>query len=365
MQNSFQIPLIAVLDENKARRHEVSNSLSSLYRVIEYSDYQWAVLGIRASRPNIILVDQDALPNQRAESIDDLRGDIATSSIPVILTAKSFDSSMTFSSPGRIIPLLRPYRRSALIKAVTSVLNSLVEQQWLSLPPLEANALLQTNDIFNKLADSFQNGETFSYTDVVQSVEPLVQTVQNNRFKSILNGVKQYDNYSYVHCLRVATLLSYFAHEVGFSAEDQVTLASGGLLHDVGKMSIPHEILNKPGRLTPEERKVMESHVFATEDLLRMGVGAPSCVRDIGAQHHEKLDGSGYPRGLKAHQINDLIRMTAIVDVFSALTDRRVYKPPMSAEKALKIMTEEMATSLDQNFLRLFRDILLDAMIET
>jgi putative nucleotidyltransferase with HDIG domain len=191
-----------------------------------------------------------------------------------------------------------------------------------------------------------------------------VNAVAQHDFKGILNGVKEHDNYSYAHSLRVATLLSLFGHTLGLKKEDQLVLASGGLLHDAGKISIPHEVLNKPGRLTEPEFMVMKSHVTETIKFLNNSPDMPKPVIIIAAQHHEKLDGTGYPNGLKGGELNDLARMASIVDVFSALTDRRVYKPPMEAETALGIMTEQMKSHLDQHFVSLFKSMLLDAVID-
>jgi HD-GYP domain-containing protein (c-di-GMP phosphodiesterase class II) len=166
--------------------------------------------------------------------------------------------------------------------------------------------------------------------------------------------------------MRVATLLSLFGFTIGLSSDEQSVLASGGLLHDVGKMSIPHEVLNKPGRLTPEEFTVMKSHVTASVAYLSGCPDLPQGIHVIAGQHHEKLDGSGYPLGLFGSQLNHLARMASIVDVFSALTDRRAYKPSMEAEVALKMMVEQMGSHhLDMGLLMLFREMLLDAATET
>ena len=159
----------------------------------------------------------------------------------------------------------------------------------------------------------------------------------------------------------MATLLSLFGSAAGVKGDELLTLASGGLLHDAGKMSIPHDVLNKPGKLDEAEFIVMKSHVPETIKFLCGNPEIPKAVLDIASQHHEKINGTGYPNGLKGSELNELARMASIVDVFSALTDRRVYKPPMEPEKAIKIMTEEMTTHLDQNFLRLFQAMLLDA----
>ena len=106
----------------------------------------------------------------------------------------------------------------------------------------------------------------------------------------------------------------------------------------------------------------MRSHVGRTIDYLQNRSDVAKGVVTIAAQHHEKLDGSGYPRGLKGGQLNDLARMAAIVDVFAAMTDRRTYKAPVAAETALATMSETMGAELDTRLLGMFREMLLDAV---
>jgi putative nucleotidyltransferase with HDIG domain len=178
----------------------------------------------------------------------------------------------------------------------------------------------------------------------------------------ILRGVKNHDNYTYVHSLRVATMLTLFGHAINLPMHEQKILATGGLLHDVGKMSIPHNVLNKPGKLTDEEFTVMKSHVTASVHQLEASGGIPKGIITIAGQHHEKLDGSGYPYGLEGSKLNELARMAAIVDIFSALTDRRVYKPPMLPEEALALMTDQMAKHIDIPLLDMFKERFLDAL---
>lgn len=172
--------------------------------------------------------------------------------------------------------------------------------------------------------------------------------------------MRSHDNYTYAHSLQVATLLALFGHSLGLSKEEQAILASGGLLHDVGKMTIPNEVLNKPGRLTPAEFIVMKGHVEASIAHLERCPDLPKSILTIAAQHHEKLNGTGYPYGLNGKRLDELARMASIIDVFSALTDRRVYKPSMTAEAALQIMTDQMGSHLDMRLVGLFRQMLLD-----
>ena len=107
----------------------------------------------------------------------------------------------------------------------------------------------------------------------------------------------------------------------------------------------------------------MKSHVPETIKYLKASGDIPKAVFIIAEQHHEKLNGMGYPNGLKGSQLNQLARMSAVVDVFSALTDRRVYKEPMEAEKAIKIMEDEMTDHLDQRLVKMFKGMLGDAEI--
>jgi HD-GYP domain-containing protein (c-di-GMP phosphodiesterase class II) len=145
---------------------------------------------------------------------------------------------------------------------------------------------------------------------------------------------------------------------MGMKGTDLMTLSTGGLLHDVGKMQIPHLVLNKPGKLSDEEFVVMKSHVTKSIDYLELNKELPKGVIIIAGQHHEKIDGTGYPKGLKGKELNELARMASIIDVFGALTDRRVYKDPMPPEKAFDIM-QGFEGHLDLQFLALFKDILL------
>ncbi|MDO8605424.1 MAG: HD domain-containing protein [Phaeospirillum sp.] len=366
MPPAGHVSLIAVVDANATHRSQVTQALVSLYCVNEYPDGERALHGLRAAPPSVILVDEFSPPHGGFDFVLLAKADPVLSKIPIILTSKTPVTAITeqLKRCGADCFLPKPYRRSTLINSITAQVNKHVEADWENLPLKARAALKGTVQIFNNISDFIAAGEPVPFASVKEACAPLVDAIGQNDFKSILNGVKEHDNYSYAHSLRVATLLSLFGHTLGLKPEDQLVLASGGLLHDAGKISIPHEVLNKPGRLTDEEFTVMKSHVTETIKFLNISPDIPKPVIIIAAQHHEKLDGTGYPNQLKGGDLNDLARMASIVDVFSALTDRRVYKPPMEAEKALAIMTDEMGSHLDQHFLALFKTMLLDAVVD-
>jgi len=358
------VPLVAVIDGNDQNRGQVADALISFYRVVQYSDADRALSGMRREIPDIALID-DQIPGGGGYNLTKaMRRERGLENIPVILTAHHDEgqSIALTKGLGSCILLLKPYRRSKLIVTISSLLNKFIEENWSKLPSRPRAALNETISVFNSISDAIDSGDGINFQVVNEACTPLVEAIENNEFKSILGGVKDHDNYTFAHSLKIATLLSLFGKAIGLSYNDQLLLAGGGLLHDVGKMTIPHDILNKPGRLHADEFEIMKGHVPATLAMLEINNSIPKGAIIIAAQHHEKLDGTGYPKGLKGKELNELARMSSIVDVFGALTDRRVYKPSMPAERAFEIMTEQMPDHLDQNLLKMFKGMMLDAI---
>jgi putative nucleotidyltransferase with HDIG domain len=362
-----QVPLVAVVDGNHQNRGQVANALISFYRVVQYIDADQALRGLRDEGADLALVDDQTPGGGGYNLVRAMRRDRMLETMPVILTSGQDERRIlgAVKGCGASALLLKPYRRSKLIATVTAVLNRQVEERWARLPSRPRTALKETINVFNSISDAIDSGQGIDYRLVDEACSPLLEAVENDEFKDILEGVKDHDNYTFAHSLKVATLLSLFGTNIGLSHHDALLLTGGGLLHDVGKMTIPHEVLNKPGQLKAEEFEVMKSHVPASMAMLQANDSVPKGVAIIAGQHHEKLDGSGYPKGLKGRELNELARMSSIVDIFCALTDRRVYKPPMGAGKALEIMTEGMSSHLDQNLLKMFRVMMLDAVPES
>ena len=312
--------------------------------------------------PSAIIIDEVLPPRGGASLVAKIRKNEKTKQIPIVFTAKgeNTETIAEATSYNNIFLVRRPFKRSTFIIAISAGVNTSIEEEWEDVEPVQKAALKQTLSSFNSIADFIQDGKPIPYDDVRDSCAPLVEAVQNNNFKSVLSGVSHHDNYTYVHSLRVATFLTLFGNLLGIKGDDLMTLSTGGLLHDVGKMQIPHEVLNKPAKLTDEEFAVMKSHVGSTIDFLRETSELPKGVLFVAGQHHEKIDGTGYPDALSGKELNELARMASIIDIFSAITDRRVYKDPTPPEQALKIMAN-MAGQIDQNLLAVFREMLLDA----
>jgi putative nucleotidyltransferase with HDIG domain len=169
-----------------------------------------------------------------------------------------------------------------------------------------------------------------------------------------LGRIKQADTYTFQHCVSVCALLVSFAHALGLDAASVQQAGLGGLLHDVGKMRVPTEVLNKPGRLTEDEFTIMKSHAALSRELLEGTPGISETVIRIASEHHEKMGGCGYPEGLAGDQISQPGRMAAIVDVYDALTSNRVYHKAMEPSDALKKLLEWSGDHLDGELVQLF-----------
>lgn len=168
-----------------------------------------------------------------------------------------------------------------------------------------------------------------------------------------MTKIREKDTYLLEHSLNVAILLANFGTYVGLAEEQVQELALSGFLHDIGKIKIPGSILHKPGRLDDQEMTIMKDHVYyGTKVLIEMGI-PESIVETIG-QHHERLDGYGYPDGLRGDEITQFGRMIAIVDTYDAITADRCYKVGMSSKKALQILMQDSPEKYDKGLVTQF-----------
>lgn len=150
--------------------------------------------------------------------------------------------------------------------------------------------------------------------------------------------IRQKDEYLLEHSIAVSILMTIFAHYLKIDKEIIRELAVGAFLHDVGKIMIPDDILNKPGRLTEQEFEVMKTHVTHSINSITNTPGISKLSLEVAAQHHEKLDGNGYPNNLKAEEVSHYGRMISICDIFDALTANRCYKAGFPQVKAFSIL---------------------------
>jgi HD-GYP domain-containing protein (c-di-GMP phosphodiesterase class II) len=156
------------------------------------------------------------------------------------------------------------------------------------------------------------------------------------------------DEYTERHTRRVALLAVRVGEQLGLSANRLRTLAIGGLVHDIGKLAVPDAILKKPAALDEDEYGVVQGHPEWGNKLLNELGGFSQAVRQLVRDHHERLDGAGYPRGLKAEEIDLDTRILTVCDVYDALISKRVYRPAWTQEEALALLRRETGTAFDE-----------------
>lgn len=170
----------------------------------------------------------------------------------------------------------------------------------------------------------------------------------------MLRRVRRYDDLTYIHSLNVAILCHEFANWIHMPEEEQDILTLSGLLHDVGKMGIPGKIIKKAGLLTDEEYELIKQHPQKGYDFLKKHP-LDERIMNAALMHHERCDGSGYPQGLKADEIDDFAKIVAIADYYDALTSARVYRESHCPFEVFRMLQQER-DKFDSTYLAVFME---------
>ncbi|ALP40745.1 metal-dependent phosphohydrolase with HD domain [Aeromonas schubertii] len=206
-----------------------------------------------------------------------------------------------------------------------------------------------------KLLSQLKQGEPIDIAPLAQVAEEMVDTMFTHGDAMLcLARIRAKDAYLMEHSMNVAILLANFGRYLGLERSTLQELTLGGLLHDVGKIMTPDAILNKPGKLTDEEFAIMRQHVVHSREILSETPGITPVMLEVAGNHHERLDGSGYPLGLKGEALSLHSRMSGIVDVYDALTADRVYKAGMQPTQAFRILLKGAGTHFDTELVQKF-----------
>jgi len=186
-------------------------------------------------------------------------------------------------------------------------------------------------------------------------VEEISDSVSRNPGALIsLARLKTADDYTYMHSVAVCAMMVALAKQLGFDEAQTRSAGLAGLLHDLGKALMPMAVLNKPGKLTDAEFAIIKSHPVEGHTMLLGGINVDPRVLDVCLHHHEKTDGSGYPRGLKGDEISLFAKMGAVCDVYDAITSNRPYKLGWDPAESLRKMAEWTSGHFDPKVFQAF-----------
>lgn len=193
----------------------------------------------------------------------------------------------------------------------------------------------------------------------ISSVEVFDEYSDNTReLQRLVTEIEKKDGYTASHCERIRRHSLLIGHQMGLSTSDLFSLSCGALFHDIGKISIPDEILLKKGRLTPEEFDIIKQHTIVGRDMLNASHHTPlRRASVIAEQHHERYDGSGYPHGLVGSEINTPAAIVAVVDSYDAMTSDRPYQKAKTKVEVIKEIASLAGTLYDPEVVDAFLEV--------
>lgn len=214
-------------------------------------------------------------------------------------------------------------------------------------------------DYAKATVDNALNALRFSHdldtVEIKSAVKNCVKSVINNPNALLwLTQIKDKDNYTAEHSLRVSIMSVALGRELDLMEKELEDLGMAAMLHDVGKIKIPNEILNKEGSLNNEEYQLIKTHAEHGRQLLLSKSDVPPVTVDVAYSHHEHLNGKGYPRGISAEKIPYFAKIVSIVDAFDAITSDRVYSDARSTLEALRILYDCRGAQFDEEIVRAF-----------
>lgn len=207
----------------------------------------------------------------------------------------------------------------------------------------------------DKILGDIQRGKDIDVKEAKSLVSNLTKNIMENPMALIwLTQLKNRDEYTANHSLNVCILALFFGRSLGLNSQQLNELGIGALLHDIGKLRVPLEILNKPDRLTDDEFEVMKKHTLFGYDLLKNKDELSQEALVILQQHHERVDGHGYPYGLESHSIGLYSKIVKIVDVYDAVTSKRAYQDEVSPYHALNCIYSDRNGAFDEELVQQF-----------
>lgn len=294
-----QPPTILIADPHQINRHLLRAILrSEPYRILEAANHLDAFALLENEKVDLLVLDLMIPDIGAPEFCRRLKADRRTRLIPilVITSVQGVEAEITGIESGADEFLFKPLHPAVVRTRIAAMLRQ------------------------KAAIDSLEEAESILF--------------------ALAQAIEQRDTCTGLHCERLAVISVTLGHALGLDQSQLLALYRGGFLHDIGKVSVPDSILNKPGPLTDAEWEIMRAHTVRGEEICRP-LKTLALVLPIIRHHHERWDGSGYPDGLRGEQIPLLARILQIADIFDALTSARPYKPALPKQEALRIIEEE------------------------
>lgn len=270
-----------------------------------------------------------------------------------------------YSDDGRVLLHCRAVLTKAIIKRIADLQYSYLyirdpddpveEEEFLD--PIKEETKAKATALVKETMTGLEKSNTANVGQLKTVVAEMVDQILADR-QTVYNmmDIRTYDDYTFAHSVNVGILSLLTGSALGYNREDLEALGMGAILHDIGKILIPPEILKKPSRLDPGEYEKMKEHSERGYQLLK-DRNVSYLAAHMAYEHHEREDGSGYPRGLTAARIHRFAKIVAVVDVFDAMTANRIYRKGLPAHLALREIQDSAVTKFDKTVVDCFMKI--------
>lgn len=215
-------------------------------------------------------------------------------------------------------------------------------------------AFLKNTEAFKESLKSIAEGASIDTNQLMGTVTNLITSDMTSiSVFDMLHNMRQYDDFTYMHSMNVSLICNVFAKWLGMSEREVEIVTVGGLLHDVGKLKIPDNIMRKPDKLSPAEYNIIKTHSLQGYNILKES-NVSEDIKQCALMHHERCDGSGYPLGISSEKINNYAKIVAIADVYDAMTAARIYRGPLCPFKVISIFESEGLQKYDSHYILTF-----------
>lgn len=214
---------------------------------------------------------------------------------------------------------------------------------------------LKTTEVFKEnLKNAVDKGAPLNSRQLLDSVTGMIsESMTSISVFDMLHNMRQYDDFTYIHSMNVALICNVFARWLDMSDKEVETATLCGLLHDIGKLKIPDNIMRKPDKLSPAEYNIIKTHPLQGYNMLK-SMNIDDNIKQSALMHHERCDGTGYPLGLAGDRLNPYSKIVAIADVYDAMTAARIYRGPLCPFKVIGIFEAEGLQKYDSRYILTF-----------
>jgi putative two-component system response regulator len=342
---------VLIVDDNPNNLRVLSGMLEQEgYSVRPALSGEIALRSINAVRPDLVLLDIRMPEMDGYEVCRRLKADPSTREIPVIFISALHEAEDKVNAfrAGGVDYVVKPFQIEEVLARVRMHLELCRARHAMqtAYAGMEAQVQERTRELIQAKEDRFAALE--------QVKETLVQMIE-----AMGVAIEKRDPYTAGHQKRVSRLSTAIARELGLAPDYLDAIHLGGLVHDIGKIYVPAEILSRPGALSEVEFRIIRTHSEVGYEILK-GINFPWPVKEMVLQHHERLDGSGYPAGLIGDAITVEARIIAVADVVEAMASHRPYRPAVGIDAALAELHNHRGVLYDRNAtdaaIRLFRE---------